>query len=83
MSTQQQPPPQAPTFYDVREVAAMFLTSRMTIYRAIRSGELAAVRMRGRWLVPARVIDALVSRAEAAATVSAASRAGSASGSGD
>ncbi len=56
----------APTFYDVRSVAQMFQMSRMTVYRAIRSGELPAVRIRGRWLVPARVIDALVTAAEAA-----------------
>lgn len=49
-----------PTFYDVQEVAQMFKMSRMTVYRAIGSGELRAVRIRGRWLVPARVIEALV-----------------------
>ena len=57
---------QRPTFYDVRGVAEMFRMSRMTVYRAIQSGELPAVRIRGRWLVPARVIDALVATAEAA-----------------
>jgi excisionase family DNA binding protein len=56
----------APTFYDVSSVAAMFQMSRMTVYRAIHAGELPAVRIRGRWLVPARVIDALVAAAEAA-----------------
>lgn len=56
----------APTFYDVQAVAEMFHMSRMTVYRAIKEGELPAVRIRGRWLVPARVIDALVSKAEAA-----------------
>jgi excisionase family DNA binding protein len=56
----------APTFYDVSSVAAMFQMSRMTVYRAIRTGELPAVRIRGRWLVPAKVIDALVDAAEAA-----------------
>jgi excisionase family DNA binding protein len=55
-----------PTFYDVRDVAQMFRMSRMTVYRAIQSGELPAVRMRGRWLVPATVIDALITEAEAA-----------------
>jgi excisionase family DNA binding protein len=50
----------APKFYDVQEVAVMFKMSRMTVYRAIGSGELHAIRIRGRWLVPARVIDALV-----------------------
>ncbi|MFC4943329.1 helix-turn-helix domain-containing protein [Pseudonocardia sp. GCM10023141] len=48
------------TFYDVQEVAAMFKMSRMTVYRAIGAGEIRAVRIRGRWLVPARVIEALV-----------------------
>jgi excisionase family DNA binding protein len=48
-----------PKFYDVREVADMFRMSRMTVYRAISTGELHAVRIRGRWLVPARVIEAL------------------------
>src|ERR1700754_5135668 len=61
-----QAPVSAPTFYDVRGVAEMFKMSRMTVYRAIRSGELPAVRIRGRWLVPAKVIDALVAQAEAA-----------------
>jgi excisionase family DNA binding protein len=55
-----------PTFYDVQNVADMFRMSRMTVYRAIRSGELPAVRIRGRWLVPKRVIDALIANAEAA-----------------
>lgn len=49
-----------PRFYDVQEVAEMFKMSRMTVYRAIGSGELRAVRIRGRWLIPARVIEALV-----------------------
>lgn len=65
MLTNNAPSP-APTFYDVQAVARMFHMSRMTVYRAIREGELPAVRIRGRWLVPARVIDALVSAAEAA-----------------
>jgi excisionase family DNA binding protein len=56
----------APRFFSVAEVAWMFGMSRMTIYRAIRSGDLPAVRIRGRWLVPARVIEALVKSAESA-----------------
>lgn len=60
--------PVGPKFYDVREVAAMFRMSRMTVYRAIGSGELPAVRMRGKWLVPARVIDDLVDEATKGAT---------------
>jgi len=53
-----------PTFYDIRAVAEMFQVSRMTVYRAIHGGELAAVRIRSRWLVPARVIDGLITAAE-------------------
>lgn len=56
-----------PTFYDVKAVAEMFHMSRMTVYRAIRDGELAAVRIRGRYIVPAKVIEALIASAESAA----------------
>ena len=56
-------PTQAPKFYDVQAVADMFGMSRMTVYRAITGGELAAVRIRGRWLIPAKVIEALVDSA--------------------
>lgn len=52
-----------PTFYDVAEVADMLKMSRMTVYRAINSGELRAVRIRGRILIPAKVIEALVAGA--------------------
>ncbi|MCD2193586.1 helix-turn-helix domain-containing protein [Actinomycetospora endophytica] len=54
-----------PTFYDVAEVATMFKMSRMTVYRAINSGELRAIRIRGRLLVPAAVIEGLVAEATA------------------
>ncbi|MDD7966121.1 helix-turn-helix domain-containing protein [Actinomycetospora lemnae] len=47
------------------EVAAMFKMSRMTVYRAINSGELRAIRIRGRLLIPATVIDGLVAEATA------------------
>ena len=55
----------APTFYDVAEVAEMFKMSRMTVYRAINSGELRAIRIRGRLLIPAAVIEGLVAEATA------------------
>ena len=60
-----------PTFYDVSTVAAMFRMSRMTVYRAIHTGELPAVRIRGRWLIPAKAIEALVAKAEETATKTA------------
>lgn len=58
-------PAQAPTFYDVQEVAVMLKMSLMTVYRAISSGELRAVRVRGRLLIPAQVIVSLVEAAVA------------------
>ncbi|RZT89057.1 excisionase family DNA binding protein [Pseudonocardia sediminis] len=64
-------PTVGPTFYDVQEVAAMLKMSRMTVYRAISTGELRAVRVRGRWLVPAQVIQTLVESAVAGATADA------------
>ena len=60
-------PGDPPTFYDVEGVARMFKMSRMTVYRAIRAGELPAVRIRGRWLVPQAAIAALVDSALAEA----------------
>jgi excisionase family DNA binding protein len=61
--TIEQASPQGPTFHDVREVAGILRMSRMTVYRAIASGEIAAVRIRGRWLVPAAVIARLEAKA--------------------
>ena len=62
-----QQPTGTPLFYDVKAVAEMFHMSRMTVYRAIRDGEIAAVRIRGRYIVPAKVIDELIASAESAA----------------
>ncbi len=53
----------SPRFYSVAEVAQIFGTSRMTIYRAVREGQLPAVRVRGRLFVPARALDAMVDAA--------------------
>jgi excisionase family DNA binding protein len=50
-------------FYNVAEVAQIFGTSRMTIYRAIREGQFPVVRVRGRLFVPARALDDLVNAA--------------------
>lgn len=50
---------ESPRFFTPAEVARMFRVSKMTVYRAIRDGDLPAVPMRGRWAVPARAIDSL------------------------
>ena len=52
-----------PRFYSVAEVAQIFGTSRMTIYRAVREGQLPAIRVRGRLFVPSRALDAMVDAA--------------------
>jgi excisionase family DNA binding protein len=48
-----------PRFYSVAEAAELFGMSTVTLYRAIRDGEIPAVRIRGRVIVPAKAIDAL------------------------
>jgi excisionase family DNA binding protein len=50
----------AKRFYSVPEVAEMIGTSSVTLYRAIRDGEFPAVRIRGRLVVPAKAIDAMI-----------------------
>lgn len=67
-------PPAPRRFYSVAEVAEMSGISTVTLYRAINAGEFPAVRVRGRVIVPARVLDALIDGAvEAGAVVDAAS----------
>ena len=52
-----------PTFYSVAETAQMFGTSEMTLYRAIHDGQFPAIRIRGRLIIPARVIEAMIDAA--------------------
>jgi excisionase family DNA binding protein len=53
----------APTFYSVATTARILGMSEMTLYRAIHDGQFPAIRIRGRLIVPARVIDAMTSAA--------------------
>ncbi|WP_433386914.1 helix-turn-helix domain-containing protein [Micromonospora sp. KLBMP9576] len=46
-------------FYTVAEAAQLLRTCDMTLYRSIRAGEFPAVRIRGRYVVPAKAIDAI------------------------
>jgi len=63
----------SPTFYSVAETARLFGMSEMTLYRAIHAGQFPAVRIRGRLIVPARAIEAMVDAAvEAGGLVDAA-----------
>jgi len=62
-------PSSPPRFYSVAEVARMFGTSEMTVYRAISAGEFPAIRIRGRLIVPARAIEAMTDAAMNGQTV--------------
>jgi excisionase family DNA binding protein len=52
-----------PTFYTVREAAEIMRCNASTLYRAIREGAFPAVRIRNRYVVPVKAIDALVEQA--------------------
>ena len=58
-------PIERPLFYSVAQVARMFGTSPVTLYRAIAAGEFPAVRIRGRLIVPARAVEAMADMAVA------------------
>ena len=49
-----------PWFYSVSATARLLGMSDMTLYRAIHAGQFPAVRIRGRLIVPAQAIDAMV-----------------------
>ncbi len=51
--------PARAAFYSVPDTARILGMSAMTLYRAIADGQFPAVRIRGRLIVPARVIEAL------------------------
>jgi excisionase family DNA binding protein len=52
-----------PLFYSVPEAAHMIGMAPVTLYRAIRDGEFPAMRVRGRLIIPARAIDAMIDAA--------------------
>jgi excisionase family DNA binding protein len=47
----------------------MLGTSDMTVYRAIKAGEFPAIRIRGRLIVPAKALDALIDTATSTGAV--------------
>jgi excisionase family DNA binding protein len=44
-------------FFTVAEAAGLLGLSEPTLYRAIRAGEFPAIKVRGRYVVPAKAID--------------------------
>lgn len=54
---------EAPRFYSVAQTAEMLGMSSMTLYRAIRDRQFPAVKIRGRYIVPAKAIEAMIEAA--------------------
>jgi excisionase family DNA binding protein len=46
-------------FYTVPEAAELLRVSEVTLYREIRESRFPALRIRGRYVVPAKAIDEL------------------------
>ena len=55
--------PTTARFYSVREAARILGVSAMTVYRSIADGDLPAVRIRNRLIIPASAIDNIGGRA--------------------
>lgn len=66
MPTPLTPPSRPPRFLTVAEAAALLKVSEVTIYRGISAGEFPAVKIRGRYVIPAKAIDAMEDAALAA-----------------
>ncbi len=51
------------TFYTVKETAVLIRVDPSTLYRAIREDGFPAVKIRGRYVVPAKALDRLINEA--------------------
>ncbi|MCO1658106.1 helix-turn-helix domain-containing protein [Pseudonocardia sp. S2-4] len=58
-----------PSFYTVAEVARLLRVNRATIYRAIAADAFPAVRVRGRYVIPAVALDQLAAEAAVSGAV--------------
>ncbi len=56
-------------FFTVAQAADLLGLSESTLFRAIRAGEFPAIKVRGRYVVPAKAIDQMESQALAAGLV--------------
>lgn len=59
MTSPQIPAPRQPRFYSVAEAAVILKVSDVTVYRGISHLEIPAVKIRGRYVIPAKAIDQL------------------------
>ena len=55
--SQSQDDQKSPRFYSVHHAARILGVSPMTVYRAINEGTFPAIRVRNRFVVPAKAID--------------------------
>jgi excisionase family DNA binding protein len=69
--SQEQPDGRLPRFLSVAEIAEIFGVSEVTIYREISDGGLPAVKIRGRYVVPAKAVDRLEAEALACSSSTA------------
>ncbi|MGH3780867.1 MAG: helix-turn-helix domain-containing protein [Pseudonocardiaceae bacterium] len=53
----------SPAFYTVAEAARVLRVTPATLYRAIREDAFPAVRIRTRYVIPARAVDRLAAEA--------------------
>lgn len=51
-----------PVFYTVAEAARLLRVNRATVYRAIQDDGFPAVRIRGRYIIPAAAIEQLIAQ---------------------
>src|SRR5689334_22392955 len=56
-------------FHSVAAAARILGMSEVTLYRAIRAGEFPAVKVRGRYVIPARALDAMEDAAVGSGTM--------------
>jgi excisionase family DNA binding protein len=61
--------PRPKRFYTVPEAAQLLTVSAPTLYREIRAGRFPAIRVRGRYVVPAKALDAMEQAAVAGGIV--------------
>lgn len=52
-------PRRTPAFHTVSEAAELLRVDSVTIYRAIRDNEFPAIKIRGRYVVPAQALEEL------------------------
>ncbi|MEV0681177.1 helix-turn-helix domain-containing protein [Actinosynnema sp. NPDC050436] len=69
MSTTSGAAGRSPLFYTVAEAARILRVDPATVYRAIRENAFPAVRLRTRYVVPARAVEELAEQAAASGEV--------------